>query len=96
MKRLLLLSLGMIILAGCSKTNDYKPELGATGEEIFKAACASCHEADANGRYFELSADVSVKDKIAKGSFAMPAFPYIVGSELESLNEYVLENSVIK
>ncbi len=93
MKKLLLVVAGVAVLAGCSKTSDYKPEVGASGEDIFKAACASCHEVNDKGNYFDLSKDISVKDKIAKGSFSMPAFPYIIGDELESLNEYVLANS---
>ncbi len=96
MKKILLTVASIAVLAGCSKTDDYKPEVGASGEDIFKVACASCHEANEKGQYFELSKDTSVKDTVAKGNFVMPAFPYIIGDELESLNEYVLANSSTK
>ena len=42
-KTLLFAASTVLLLAGCSR--DYTPAAGATGEEIFNAACLECHEA---------------------------------------------------
>ncbi|HIE40492.1 MAG TPA: cytochrome c, partial [Thiomicrorhabdus sp.] len=31
------------LLAACSGTNDYTPAAGATGQSMYTASCASCH-----------------------------------------------------
>lgn len=94
MKKILLVIAGVAVLAGCSKTDDYKPEVGASGEDIFKAACASCHEVNDKGEGVESLKSEYVTDKISKGSMGMPAFPNITGTELESLSAYVLTKSL--
>jgi cytochrome c551 len=88
----LLATVALIGLAGCSRTNDFTPPPGASGEENFKAACAGCHES--KGAYtFELGEDMKDKSaiatKIAKGSLAMPGFPNIQGQALIDLTSYV-------
>lgn len=92
MKYLPLLATAAIIsLSGCSKTNDYVPPEGASGEEIFKAACVSCHESKGD-HTFELSAemdDSALAMKINKGSFSMPGFHNIQGQPLVDLIAYV-------
>ncbi len=90
--RLLFAAAAAVALVGCSKANDYTPKSGASGEEIFAAACASCHEAQA-GYIFEMAADSATKDalskKVAEGSMVMPSFPNIKGAELDALVGYV-------
>ena len=84
----------VFLVAACSKTSDFMPESGATGEDIFKTACVECHAPKEGGHYFELSADMSnvaaISNKVKEGSFAMPAFTKIEGQALDGLAEYVL------
>ncbi len=87
------------LLAACSR--DYAPTSSATGETIFKEACAECHqpkdptipqvvfslnEKNANERY--------ITHKVQGGSLMMPKFPNITGSKMRSLSTYVLNHSV--
>jgi len=87
------------LATGCSKTSDYSPAAGASGEDIFKAACMECHK-DAAPSIFELKADeatvASIKQRIAEGNMGMPKFPNIQGESLDKLAEYVLANSAKK
>jgi len=94
-------ALPLVLLAtGCSKTNDYTPAAGVAGADVFKAVCADCHQADGNGKYFELTADKATTDAIAKkineGGMMMPGFPNIKGDSMTALSAYVLENSAKK
>ncbi len=101
MKKLLLLTAATtILLAGCSR--DYTPAAGASGEDIFKAACMECHEA-IEGRdniFYELSSDKKNADyfakKISSGSLLMPKFPNITGDSLKAVSQYALEHSADK
>ncbi len=96
MKLILLPILGLA-LAGCAGKEEYKPAPGASGEDIFKAACVECHEPGENGKVFELTKEkatvAAISEKIGKGSLTMPSFPNISGDELKSLSEYVLSIS---
>ncbi len=89
-------TLGVTLLSGCSSTNDFTPAADASGEDIFKQACAQCHSADV-GKIYDLDADAAkpdaIKAKINGGSMAMPGFPNIKGSQLDELVDYVLANS---
>ena len=97
MKRLVIGIPLVLLVAACSKTSDYTPESGASGEDIFKSACVECHSPMEGGHYFELGTDMNnvgaVSKKINEGSFAMPAFPQIQGEALQGLAEYVLSKS---
>ena len=73
----------------------------ATGEQIFKAACAECHTAtdkDTPGMIFRLhSKNVNptyVAYKVHTGSIVMPKFPNIKGNKMRALSEYVLDHSL--
>lgn len=87
----------LLLVSACSKTNDFTPVSGATGEDIFKTACVECHTPKQGGHYFELDSDmantVAIAKKVNEGSMAMPLFPQIQGEALQSLSEYVLANS---
>ena len=82
-------------LAACSGTNDYTPAAGATGQSMYTASCASCH----NGEFHhwqltpeEQNADY-IKKVISDGTMGMPSFPNIKEAELETLAKFVLENN---
>ena len=88
-----------VVAAGC--TRDYTPESSATGEAIFKAACAECHQAedpDSPEMYFTLNSKNAnptfVAHKVHTGSFMMPKFPNIKGSKMRALSTYVLDHSL--
>jgi len=87
----------LLLVVACTKSNDYSPASGATGEDIFKTACVECHQPKDGGHYFELDkqmANVSaIANKVGKGSFMMPAFINIHGSSLNGLAEYVLSQN---
>jgi cytochrome c551 len=100
MKRIYLtVAMAALALAGCSKTNPYSPAAGASGEDIFKAACIECHKIE-NGRIFELSSDkanaAAIAGKVKGGGLMMPAFPNMKPDELASVGQYVLDNSKVK
>ncbi len=84
---------------GCSKTSDYAPAAGATGEDIFKGACAECHQKE-DGKLFELSAEkatvAAISKKISEGGIMMPSFPGIQGEALTNIAQYVAEHSSAK
>ncbi len=86
-------------LAGCSKTDPYKPPENATGEDIFYANCTKCHKPEA-GSVMMLSSSLANKDaiiqKVQKGSMGMTAFPNITGEPAQRLAEFILANSKTK
>jgi len=88
-----------LAMAGCAKTNTYTPATGATGADIFKAACLECHKIE-NGKIFELAADkasaAAIAKKVTEGGLMMAAFPNIKGEELKNVSQYVVENSKVK
>jgi mono/diheme cytochrome c family protein len=99
MKPLFLIAVSSIILlAGCSR--DYTPTSGASGEDIFKAACLECHQAIAEKEtiYYELSNENHninfITNKISSGSLLMPKFPHIIGDNLKSVSQYALKHSI--
>lgn len=96
MNRLIALFFIAGALAACSKTSEYSPDTGATGEEIFAAACAECHKAE-EGHIFELEGDEAspsaIANKINKGGLMMTAFPEIKGESLDKLTQFVLANN---
>ncbi len=99
-KLLLTAAASTLVLTAC--TNEYTPSEQANGEEIFKAACMSCHK-PVEGKdniYYELSADnmnqAYIEAKIAKGSLTMPKFPNLTGKNLAAVSQYVLEHSTEK
>ena len=77
-KAYLALTMTALVMAGCSKTNDYAPAAGASGEDIFKAACAECHKKE-GGKIFELSGDKAsasaIAKKVTQGGMIMPSYP---------------------
>ena len=99
-KTLLFASSTILLLAGCSR--DYTPVAGATGEEIFKAACLECHEAieGKENIYYEVSSDKKNAEffakKISSGSLLMPKFPNVTGEALKAVSQYAAEHSVVK
>jgi mono/diheme cytochrome c family protein len=88
-----------LAIAACSKPNAYAPAAGASGADIFKAACIECHKME-NGRIFELAADkanaAAIAKKVTEGGVIMASFPNIKGEELKAVSQYVIENSKIK
>lgn len=98
-KTYLALTVAALAMAGCSKPNNYTPAAGASGADIFKAACLECHKIE-GGKIFELAAEkanpAAIADKVTKGGPIMPSFPSIKGEELAGLGKYVIENSKVK
>jgi len=98
-KACLTIAVAALAMAGCSKPNNYTSAAGASGADIFKAACIECHKME-NGRIFELTADKAnaavIARKISEGGAIMPSFPNIKGEELKGLSQYVIENSKVK
>lgn len=98
-KAYLTITMVALAMAGCSKTNNYAPAAGASGEDIFKAACAECHKKE-GGKIFELSGDkagaAAIAKKVTEGGVMMPSFPNIKTEELTGLARYVIENSKVK
>ena len=83
------------LLAACSGTNDYTPATGTTADNMYIAACSSCH----SGEFFhwqmtpeEANAGY-VKKMIAEGTMGMPSFPNIKGEQLEVLTQFVLDKN---
>ena len=99
-KTLLFAASTVLLLAGCSR--DYTPAAGATGEEIFKAACLECHEAieGKENIHYEVTSDKKnaeyFANKISSGSLLMPKFPNITGEGLQAVSQYAVEHSVAK
>lgn len=95
----LTITMAALAMAGCAKTNNYTPAAGASGEDIYKAACAECHKKE-GGKIFELSGDkasaAAIAKKVTEGGMMMPSFPNIKAQELTGLGQYVIENSKVK
>ncbi len=100
MKPVIAILLSGAVLAGCAGKEEYAPEPGASGEAIFQAACAECHQPKEDGKYFELPKEKAtvqaIGETITKGGFFMPAFPNITGDALTAVSDYVLKNSKVK
>lgn len=98
-KAYLALTVAALAMAGCSKPNNYTPAAGASGADIFKAACLECHKIE-SGKIFELAADnasaAAIAKKVTEGGKIMSSFPNIKGEELKGLSQYVIENSKVK
>jgi len=97
---LLLATIAVIGLVGCSKTDNFTPAATASGEDIFNLNCTKCHKPNTDGSAMVLNAAVANKDAIIKkvqtGSMSMAAFPNITGEPANRLAEYVLANSKTK
>ena len=89
----------VLLLAACSRSNDFLPTAEMTGEDIFKNACIECHQPE-GGAVMILSAEMkdvdAISNKVLTGSMAMPAFPNIQGEPAKKLSEYVLANSKVE
>lgn len=102
MKKMTALSLtltgyALIVLSGCAKNSDYMPSAGATGESIFKEACANCHS-PVNGKVMmlrpEMANSEAIIERVRNGKgFGMPAFPNLMGDSVQMLADYLLENA---
>ena len=91
-----------VAVAGCSRTDEYSPEVATSAEDIFQGACISCHEMQTEGDksyIFKLTADTAkpavIAEKITKGSLMMPGFPNIKGEQLAGLSQFVITNSKV-
>ncbi len=87
-----------LFLGGCSR--DYTPDSKASGEEIYQAACAECHEADESGMIFKISSknanSTYIAHKVKSGSLTMPSFPNMKTEDFKKLSAFVLEHSKIE
>ncbi len=85
----------LTILSACSR--DYAPDPKASGEEIYQAACAECHQPDDKGKIFHLDPKNAnptyVAHKVRSGSLTMPSYPNIKAEDFKKLSAYVLANS---
>lgn len=94
-KKISVIVASVAVLSACSGTKDYTPPAGATGIDMYTASCASCHngefshwkleEGERNAEY--------IQKVINSGTMGMPSFPNIKGEQLETLTQFVLENS---
>lgn len=89
-----------VLLGGCTRSNDYMPSPGATGEKIFKEACVQCHT-PVSGSVMILRSEIAnveaITERIKNGKgIRMPSFPNLSGDSARDLAEYVLENSVTR
>ncbi len=73
-----------LLLSGCGGESDYTPQSGASGADIFTAACQECHGVNGEGKFgFLLSLKVAdhprevLAGKIRNGGPVMPAFPQV-------------------
>jgi len=88
------------LLAACS--NDYQPSENTTEQEMYEAACASCHtgSAEAPNKYWAMDSKNANKTyisyKVKAGGLRMPKFPNMSTNDLEKLSVFVLEHSTIK
>ena len=98
-KAYLALTVAALAMAGCYKPNNYTPAAGASGADIFKAACLECHKIE-NGKIFELAASnataAAISKKVTEGGNIMSSFPNIKGEELKGLSQHVIDNSKVK
>ncbi len=86
---------GTVLLSACSGTNDYTPVPGATGQSMYAASCAGCHNGEFH--HWQLTPEEQnaayIKQVINEGTMGMPAFPNIKGKELDTLVQFVLDNN---
>lgn len=94
MKKLLL---SLMLLSTICIANDYQPQAGTSGGQIFNDACMACHGDNGTGKFglfFDLTSSTlqaeETKAIIQQGGLAMPAFPNIKGKELDALLAYVI------
>lgn len=89
------LTAAALLLGACSR--DYTPAPGLNGEQIYRAACQTCHPAAANGSIFLLPASqaniAGIAARIQSGSWLMPGFPNIQGEALQRISHFVLAYS---
>jgi len=94
-----LLIVSVIVLSGCSRTNDFTATPEMSGEDIFKQACAECHSPKL-GFVMMLDKDMNDADMIANqvltGNMSMPSFPNLQGEPAKKLADYVIANSKVK
>jgi len=88
----------LVLLPSCSR--DYTPDISASGEQIYQAACSECHQPDADGMIFKINGKNSnptyVAHKVKSGSLMMPSFPKMKADDLKKLSAYVLAHSNIE
>lgn len=94
---LVLTSYLLIFVGGCTRNSDYMPPAGATGESIFKEACAGCHSPVAGKVMLlrpEMANSEAIIERVRSGKgFGMPAFPNLMGDSVQLLADYLLENA---
>jgi len=99
MKSTLLILSTISLLSACAGSNDFSPNPGMTGKEIFAQTCVECHS-PVGDYVMEISADMKDADLIANkvlgGGMMMPSFPNIQGESAQALAKYVAENSKLK
>lgn len=99
-KKYSLLVILTVSLVACS--NDYTPDKTATGKQIYKDACASCHSGESAdpSKYWTMNKKNANKGyvtyKVKGGSLTMPSFKNISTADLEKISEFVLKHSIIK
>jgi len=95
MKRRLVMLTGILLAGACSR--EYVPEAGASGEQIYQAACRECHAPAANGSIFILSSEHAnagyIAAQVKNGSLLMPAFPKLSSDDLLKISTFALEHS---
>ena len=95
LSHLTLTALSLALISGCSR--DYAPDSKASGEEIYRSACAECHQADETGIIFTIDTKNAnptyIAHKVKTGSLMMPKFPHLKADDLKKLSAYVLEHS---
>lgn len=99
MYKIILTILTAIMISGCTKTNEFTPEINADSDAIFKLACAECHN-PVGGQIFVLDGDrasvAAISNQISTGSMTMPSFPNIKDDVLTKLAQYVIDNSKVE
>jgi len=84
-------------LNGCSR--EYAPDSGASGEQIYRAACMECHKPADNGSIYSLKAKNAniayITGKVSAGSLLMPSFPNMKADDLAKISTYALEHSAV-
>jgi len=94
MKKLLL---SLTLFSTICVANDYQPQVGTAGAQIFNDACMACHGDNGTGKFglfFDLTSSTLLADEAKKitqqGGLVMPAFPNIKGQELDALIAYII------
>jgi mono/diheme cytochrome c family protein len=100
LKKYSLLLVVITLLVACA--NDYLPDKSATGQQIYKEACVSCHSGKStdSSKYWIINKNNANKgyviDKVKRGSLTMPSFKNINTEDLEKISKFVLEHSIIE